>query len=75
MRRDPPTPASTTDDAFIRRLWMRSLSAIAPILRELALDAPTRAGQTDAPTASELEKAAHVIERTAQSLQRLGGVQ
>lgn len=63
-------PSSSADDAFIRRLWVLGLAATAPILRELALDAPTRATQTGTPTAAELEKAAHVIERAAQSLQR-----
>ena len=62
--------SSPTDAAFVRRLWVMSLAAIAPILRELALDVSTRAGHADTPTAGELEKAAHVIERTAQALQR-----
>lgn len=64
--------SETTDAAFVRRLWVMSLAAVAPILRELALDAPTCATQTGTLTAAELEKAAHVIERTAQSLQRSG---
>ena len=65
-------PPSATDTAFVRRLWVMGLAATAPILRELALDAPTHATQTGTPTAAELEKAAHVIERVAQSLQRSG---
>jgi hypothetical protein len=65
----PPDPEAAS------QLWLaRSLAEMAPVLRNLKHSAPTRPSSAiTSPTASELDRAADVVERTARYIRHVWG--